>query len=392
MVNLRPKLVQSKLSEAQARAVLHTIAFPGFEDQQESLKATFPAATLSTLSRLQIHFLLTFPFEALSMNYEPHSSMSSHLRDVYTRFVEQRHGGGYCLQVNPLYREVLSFLGYRYFGVLGRVFSPISHSWSGLTHTASLVYLDSHLPEEAGKKVYYLSDVGYGSSPHRPILLRDGWEEFGRGSVEKFRVVRKALQPQSTFEPAPAPEATEQVDEQVESIAGNQAGWILQQSKPSGEWQDCYAFAPLQCFDEDYHASNKATSHKESVPFATMILVVRYLLHPDRLPHSAQRLQRDGLQPELYPYHPSVVEQRMIVGDKYIVKIGDDTEVSRKIESEGERVDLLKREFGLLRHVSKEEALQTISGKPSRLKETSETERKQAKTNEINGTDRTSAH
>ncbi|CDS00574.1 hypothetical protein [Sporisorium scitamineum] len=325
------------------------------------------------------------------MNYEPNNTMSSHLTDIFSHFIEHLHGGGYCLQVNPLYREVLSFLGYRYIGVLGRVYSPVTDSWSGLTHTASLVYLDSHVGGEGKGRKVYLSDVGYGSSPHRPILLRDGWEEFGRGSKEKFRVVKRDLQPRSTFEPAPEDEDEDEVDAEVESIAGGQNVWILQQSKPSG-WQDCYSFSTLQCFDPDYHASNKATSHPTSIPFATMILVVRYLLNPHHLPHSAQRIQRDGLRQELYPYHPSVVEQRMIVDDKFIVKIGDETTVSREIESEGERVDLLKREFGLLRHVGKE-ALDTIKNKPSRLKTTAGTKQVKANgTNGINGINGTKAH
>lgn len=34
---MRPGLVDSALTEPQARAILHTIRFPGFEDEQVSL-------------------------------------------------------------------------------------------------------------------------------------------------------------------------------------------------------------------------------------------------------------------------------------------------------------------------------------------------------------------
>ena len=33
--------------------------------------------------------MLTFPFEALSMNYEPHGVMSSQLDDIYERLIEK---------------------------------------------------------------------------------------------------------------------------------------------------------------------------------------------------------------------------------------------------------------------------------------------------------------
>ncbi|SJX61667.1 uncharacterized protein SRS1_12651 [Sporisorium reilianum f. sp. reilianum] len=380
MAALRPKLVASTLSDAQARQVLHTIGFPGFEDQQQSHQAAQPPATLRTLSLLQIHFLLTFPFEALAMNYEPGAHMSSDPSDVFSRFVEQRLGGGYCLQVNPLYRELLSWLGFRHLGVLGRVWSPSAGSWSGLTHTTTLVYMDSHVEGEEGRKVYYVSDVGYGSSPPRPILLRDGWEEYGRGLSEKFRLVHRVLQPRSTLEPS----EDDDVDAEIDSIARAQSVWILQQSKRD-TWHDCYSFSPHQCFDADYHASNRATSHPAAVPFATMILVVRYLLHPP----SAAHTQHDALHPALYPYHPSAIEQRMVVDDTYIVKLGDETLVSRKIASEEERVRLLKREFGLLSHVDTQAALQTISGKPSKLKTTAE---KANGTSGSHGSNGTAAH
>ena len=170
---------------------------------QSSSTAPLPVPTLATLSRLHIHFLLSFPFEALAMNYEPSGSMDSTLAHIYSRFIEQRRGGGYCLQVNVLYREMLARLGFRFLGVLGRVYSPVTNDWTGLTHTASLVYLPSHVREDHGKGVCYLSDVGFGSSPHRPILLRDAWEEFGRGH-DKYRLIKSSLQPRSSLEPSPA--------------------------------------------------------------------------------------------------------------------------------------------------------------------------------------------
>jgi hypothetical protein len=98
-----------------------------------------------------------------------------------------------------------------------------------------------------------------------------------------------------------------------------------------------------------------------------MILVVRYLLDPTRLAESAQWIARDGLDPDLYAYHPDCIEQRMVVGDKHIVKLGDQQTVFRTIESEQQRIELLKSDFGLLPHVDTTAALHEIRGKPSAL-------------------------
>ena len=80
-------------------------------------------------------------------------------------------------------------------------------------------------------------------------------------------------------------------------------------------------------------------------------MVVRYLLEPSRLAESARWIARDGLHPDVYAYHPACIEQRMIVADKYIVKIGDDAPVLRTLESEQHRIELLKSHFDLLHHV-----------------------------------------
>ncbi|EST07554.1 Arylamine N-acetyltransferase [Kalmanozyma brasiliensis GHG001] len=361
MVAMRPKQQPSWLDETQARAVLHTISFPGFEDEQTSKTAPLPAATLSTLSTLQMRFLLTFPFESLSLSYEPNGRMSSQLAHIYSRLITHRHGGGYCLQINVLYREVLSFLGFRYVGVLGRVFSPMSGEWTGFSHSATLVYLPSHVD---GKGAYYLSDVGFGSGPLRPMFLRDGWEERGRGS-DRFRLV-KGVQPKSTLEPDP--NSSEEVDPEVKAVAVTQTAWILQNHK-GREWEKCYSFHPFECNLSDCHTANYGTSHPGSVPFAVMIIVVAYRLasHFDA-EKSSELVKQDGLHEDLHPYHPSMVEQRMIVDDKFIVKVGDEQTVFKIIETEEERVRLLKDEFGLLGHVTTEEALATIKDKPSRLK------------------------
>lgn len=69
----------------------------------------------------------------------------------------------------------------------------------------------------------------------------------------------------------------------------------------------------------------------------------------------------------LYPYHPNLVQPKMVVGDKYIVNKAEEQVEVRQIQSESERVEMLKKEFGLLKHVETNEAVEEIRGKSSAL-------------------------
>ncbi|SOV04329.1 uncharacterized protein UDID_17060 [Ustilago sp. UG-2017a] len=182
----------------------------------------------------------------------------------------------------------------------------------------------------------------------------------------RFRLIKRSLQPRTSLEEQEEEEKQE-VDPEVQQLASEQSLWLLQNQTRGKDWQDCYQFTTFQCFDPDYQASNKATSDRNAAPFATMILVVRYVLDPILIDESKRWVERDGLDKHLYPYHPNLVQQRMVVGDKYIVKKGEEEVEVRQIQSESERVELLKKQFGLLKHVETNEAVEEIRGKPSAL-------------------------
>ncbi len=175
--------------------------------------------------------------------------MDNSISHIFSRFVEKRTGGGYCMQVNVLYREMLSFLRFRFIGVIGRVYSPVTADWTGLTHTGTLVYLPSHLVEDKRKKVYYLSDVGIWKQSPSANLAQKRVEEYGRGT-DKFRVVKETIQPRSTLEESDSDsESTEKVDDQVAEVATTQGCWKLQVlKKGKSEWEDCYSFTTFECF------------------------------------------------------------------------------------------------------------------------------------------------
>ncbi|PWZ00686.1 cysteine proteinase [Testicularia cyperi] len=380
MKAMRPKLQPSVYSESQLRRFLNCIAFPGFTDAQEAATAPLPKPTLRTLSLLQAHCVTTFPFESLAINYEPGGQMDLSPAYVFERFVEQGCGG-YCFQANFLYQQMLRAVGYRTFAVLGRVFGPENQQYSGLTHMANLVYLPSHLAEDNAKSVYYLADIGYGSNVQRPMLLRHGHVEPGRGG-DLFRLLHEPLQPRSCFEEVDEEEddnndqaAASGQDQVAQQMPGNQAVWKLQSKTASRDtWQECYSLTTLEVFEPDCAASNKAVSSKTARPFASTIMIVKFFWDRERLAQSDELVARDGLHPDLFPYHPSCIEQKMIVGDnKLITKTSTDQIVVHTLQTEEERIQTIKRVFGLLPNTSLQQALDEIKGKPSALKPPSQT-------------------
>lgn len=84
-----------------------------------------------------------------------------------------------------------------------------------------------------------------------------------------------------------------------------------------------------------------------------MVLVCKYFLAPGA---------RAGAD-ELYPYAPAQVLQKTLAGTAFKNPAGERTE----LHTEEERIETLKREFGLLPHVATPDAVRHIHGKPSAI-------------------------
>lgn len=93
-----------------------------------------------------------------------------------------------------------------------------------------------------------------------------------------------------------------------------------------------------------------------------MVLVCKYFFAPGVSAASASAS-------ELYPYAPAQILQKTLAGNAFKNPAGERTE----LRTEEERVETLKREFGLLPHVPTPDAVLHIQGKPSALQPTTTT-------------------
>jgi arylamine N-acetyltransferase len=83
----------------------------------------FGSATVNTLEILQTFHLAAVPFESVSLHYSPTRLLSLDQDDLYEKIVVKKRGG-YCMEVNAFFRNVLLGLGYAVISAGARVHGP----------------------------------------------------------------------------------------------------------------------------------------------------------------------------------------------------------------------------------------------------------------------------
>jgi N-hydroxyarylamine O-acetyltransferase len=127
----------------------------------------------SFLSKLQLQHLLTVPFENLDIHEGTRIVLDE--KSLYERIIS--HGrGGFCYELNGLFRWLLQALGFTAQIVSARVYIPARKTYSPeFDHMVLCVDLEER----------YLVDVGFGDSFRTPIAIPRGNVEDVSG---KYRI------------------------------------------------------------------------------------------------------------------------------------------------------------------------------------------------------------
>ena len=128
---------------------------------------------LSTLKALTAAHLHAVPFENLDIHFRANTSLE---RDWLYDKVVTRNRGGWCYELNLLYRELLKELGFNVEIHGGQVFTA-SNDGHYLEHLTLSVRLGSRR---------YLVDVGFGDGMYEPLELVNG--AMARFGLYEFRV------------------------------------------------------------------------------------------------------------------------------------------------------------------------------------------------------------
>ncbi|MGH9058806.1 MAG: arylamine N-acetyltransferase family protein [Acidimicrobiales bacterium] len=127
------------------------------------------------LRALQSAHLQRVPFENLSIHLGEPITLDF---DVLVDKILRRRRGGFCYELNGLFAELLTALGYRVTLLAARV-------WDGQQFGPPLDHLALRV-ECVDDEVAWLADVGFGAHSHYPLRLRPGLEQADPGGV--FRV------------------------------------------------------------------------------------------------------------------------------------------------------------------------------------------------------------
>ena len=204
-------------------------------------------AGLLRLCRAQ---LFTIPFENMDIQLGRKLDLRPH--SLFRKIVMGRRGG-YCFELNTLFRTALSAFGFQARSALARV--RLRGEITGRTHLITLVRV-------GGRE--FIVDVGFGASCLRaPIPLEPGYMTVQDGS--RFRLIE-------------------------DGGFGN-----LLQIEHQDEWLDLYSFDTCVVTDADIEMSNHFT---ETHPHSTFVRHrVAYLPNPEgavSLLNHSLRLTRDG--------------------------------------------------------------------------------------------------
>lgn len=225
-------------SEAQVIEYLNYISLP---------EAALELAPLDLLTSIIHHHRANIPFESLDLHYTPSRHLSIEPLDVLQKVLHRRRGG-YCMEVNTLFANILWALSYELFTIGARTNTGPNGLYDGFNHMAMLVDIDD---------VRYLVDVGCAAyGPPVPLPLVDGHEMVGVPPL-KIRIQQKALPGSRT---------------------SRLKSWVYGFQTAAMEWRDWYAFSEAEFLPADYDMVNYTMSTSRMSIMVNTIMVQKTIM------------------------------------------------------------------------------------------------------------------
>jgi N-hydroxyarylamine O-acetyltransferase len=134
----------------------------------------FPKPDLDTLRQLHLHHLLHVPFENLDIHLGKKIILSPDV--LYNKIVENNRGG-FCYEMNGLFFEIITLLGFNANRISARVFNDNGVPGREFDHMAIIVNIDG---------CDWLADVGFGDSFLEPLKFAPGLEQHQYGKFYKI--------------------------------------------------------------------------------------------------------------------------------------------------------------------------------------------------------------
>lgn len=293
--------MKSAFSKDQISRYLDHVDFP------KHLRSPDQPRDLELLHALHVHHISTFPYENLSLHYNPAHTNDLDPQKLFKKFLDGTGRGGYCMETCILMREILKGMGFRTFvaGARIRLRDPNGVpggdfvSW---VHCVNVVTLSD------GSR--YHIDVGFGGDgPTRPVPIGDEQPLQNLGAQE-VRVIRDRLPGTSPLE--------------------KHYWWVYQYRNGSDRpWLSYYAFPELEFLQVDLDHQNFWIINSMQSPQPTHIIMTKFIRGQD----AAGK--------------PVILGKRTLFDQTVKENMGGKTKVIAQLETESERVQAFKDLFDL---------------------------------------------
>lgn len=265
------------------------------------------------------HHLVRIPFENLVQHYSWHRVIDVAPLHIFRKVVDQPGRGGYCMEANNFLHSALYSLGFDCYLGAGRVWNAPESRWTGWSHLVNLVTI-------AGSK--YLCDVGFGSNePTVPILLRH--EE----TAQQIGSARSKL-----------------VYQRLDQYLSDSKAWVYMfRTDDNADWMALYCFTETEILPSDIAGLNYSPWLSPYIHFTQKVVCVR------------QTTEREVDDPGLAS--GEAIDQGELDGsliidhDKFKWRRHGETVLSRDLASEEDRLDVLRRYFGIDLDIEDQQAI-----------------------------------
>ncbi|KAF4465024.1 arylamine n-acetyltransferase 2 [Fusarium albosuccineum] len=268
---------------------------------------------LEYLSLLQKHHLVAIPFENLVLHYSWHRVVDLDLEHLFDKIVCQPGRGGYCMENNTLFHNLLVSLGFSCYMVGSRIYNPQGARYGGFSHCLNIVRIG---------ETSYPVDVGYGANgPISPVKMSHGHiqSHVGRSCIR----LRHDSLPQALNKDAKSWIYEHQVDE-------------------FAAWVPLYCFPDSEFFPEDIATINLSPSKSPTSFFLKKVICVRFTQAKEAM--ALEGLQRviEGLDQR------ADIDGVLILNHNWLKWRRNGANVFEKeLRNEAERLDALERFFGI---------------------------------------------
>ena len=129
------------------------------EDYLNIESQRYPHPTLDALNYYMERFMLTVPFENISVQNK--EKISVDLDHLFNKFIYQ-HRGGFCYEMNHFFGSYLEAKGFKVFRMSATVHQPNGNYSPKGSHLSLVVLINN---------VYYIADVGFGDLPLQALPI-----------------------------------------------------------------------------------------------------------------------------------------------------------------------------------------------------------------------------